>query len=80
MLPATVYVTEPLGGETVVDDLHVGDRVIKALSAPNDRPASATSPSASRLDPQRLHVFAEDGAALLSAAGSDTFEVRVTPA
>ena len=34
LLQATVYVTEPLGGETVVD-VQLGGRVIKALSAPN---------------------------------------------
>src|SRR5258705_1336656 len=32
--PATVYVTEPLGGETVVD-LRLGDRVVKALAPPS---------------------------------------------
>jgi len=77
LLPATVYVTEPLGGETVVDVL-VGDRVIKALSAPNIA-YERNQPVGVRLDPQRLHVFAQDGSALLSAAGADTFEVRVTP-
>ena len=32
-VPATVYVTEPLGGETVVD-LQLGDRIVKALAPP----------------------------------------------
>ena len=32
-IAASVFVTEPLGGETVVD-LHLGDRVVKALAPP----------------------------------------------
>ena len=32
-IDANVFVTEPLGGETVVD-LHLGDRVVKALAPP----------------------------------------------
>jgi multiple sugar transport system ATP-binding protein len=72
---ATVYVTEPLGGETVVD-LQLDDRVVKALAPPTlvlkqDQPVRA------RLDPRRLHVFNEDGDALLSAAGADVFTVSV---
>jgi ABC-type sugar transport system ATPase subunit len=74
-IPASVYVTEPLGGETVVD-LAVGDRVVKALAPPTlqlrqDQPVRA------RLDPRRLHVFSEDGEALLSAAGAELFQVVV---
>jgi ABC-type sugar transport system ATPase subunit len=74
---ATVYATEPLGGETVVD-LTVGDRVVKALAppafdvAPDERVRIA-------LDPRRIHVFDDRGDAALSAVGSeDVFEV--TPA
>ena len=40
-IPASVYVTEPLGGETVVD-LHLDDRVVKAL-APPTLPSTRTS-------------------------------------
>ena len=74
-IAASVYVTEPLGGETVVD-LRVADRVVKALVSPTlqletDQKVSVT------LDPKRLHVFAEAGQALLSAAGSDLFQVRL---
>jgi multiple sugar transport system ATP-binding protein len=70
-LDATVYVTEPLGGETVVD-LSFGDRVVKALAPPT---LSLTSDQAVRIriDPKRMHVFTEDGEALLSAAGDDIF-------
>jgi multiple sugar transport system ATP-binding protein len=71
---ATVYATEPLGGETVVD-LTIGDRVIKALAppafdaAPNERVRVA-------LDPGRVHVFDERGDAALSAVGAEAvFEV-----
>jgi multiple sugar transport system ATP-binding protein len=72
-VPASVYVTEPLGGETVVD-LTLADRVVKALAPPTlvlqpDQPVRA------RLDPRRLHVFSEEGETILSAAGADVFEV-----
>ena len=70
-VPATVYVTEPLGGETVVD-LAVGDRVVKAL-APPTLALRQDQAVRIRLDPRRLHVFGEDGAALISAAGADVF-------
>lgn len=72
-IPATVYVTEPLGGETVVD-LELGDRVVKAL-APPTLELEPDQPVTLRLDPKRLHVFAEDGDAIVSAAGEDVFAV-----
>jgi multiple sugar transport system ATP-binding protein len=77
-LDATVYVTEPLGGETVVD-LSFDDRVIKALAPPT---LGLTSDQAVRvrLDPKRLHVFTEEGETLLSAAGSDIFTLAPTAA
>jgi multiple sugar transport system ATP-binding protein len=71
---ATVYVTEPLGGETVVD-LQLGDRVVKALAPPTLQVAQDQLVRA-RLDPRRLHVFSEDGTALLSAAGTELFRVQ----
>jgi multiple sugar transport system ATP-binding protein len=74
-ISATVYVTEPLGGETVVD-LQIGDRVVKAL-APATLTFAQDQRVSVRLDTTRLHVFAEDGGALVSAAGGDSFEVRV---
>ena len=72
---ASVYVTEPLGGETVVD-LRIGGRVVKALVPPTlkleqDQKVAVT------LDPKRLHVFAAEGDAILSAAGADLFQVSV---
>ena len=73
-IPATVYVTEPLGGETVVD-LKLGDRVIKAL-APASLELVQDAPVRISLDPTRLHVFKEDGAAVLSAAGASIFSVQ----
>ena len=77
-IAASVYVTEPLGGETVVD-LQFGDRVVKALAPPTltlkqDQAVRAT------LDPRRLHVFTDEGDALLSAAGADLFQVSATAA
>jgi len=74
-IEASVYVTEPLGGETVVD-LRIGGRVVKALVPPTlkleqDQKVAVT------LDPKRLHVFAEEGDVLLSAAGADLFQVSV---
>ncbi len=74
-VPASVYVTEPLGGETVVD-LHVADRMVKAL-APPTLGLKSDQEVRLRLDPRRLHVFAEEGDAVLSAAGADLFQVAV---
>src|SRR5262249_20728536 len=76
-IEATVYVTEPLGGETVVD-LRLGDRPIKALAPAASRLAPDQRVSL-RLDPRRLHVFAEDGSPLLSAAGAESFALRAAP-
>jgi multiple sugar transport system ATP-binding protein len=73
-IPATVYVTEPLGGETVVD-LHLADRVVKALAAPSVELVQGASVRIT-LDASRLHVFKEDGQAVLSAAGESIFSVR----
>jgi multiple sugar transport system ATP-binding protein len=72
--PATVYVTEPLGGETVVD-LRFGDRVVKALAPPSVELVQ-DAPVRVSLDPSRLHVFKEDGETVLSAAGANLFSVR----
>jgi multiple sugar transport system ATP-binding protein len=74
-VPATVYVTEPLGGETVVD-LDLADRVVKALAPPTLQLRSDQVVRAA-FDPRRVHIFSEDGDALLSAAGADVFDVRV---
>ncbi len=73
-VPATVYVTEPLGGETVVD-LEFGDRVLKAL-APPTLSLSADQAVRLELDPRRLHVFTEEGEAVISAAGEDVFRLE----
>jgi ABC-type sugar transport system ATPase subunit len=73
-LPAAVYVTEPLGGETVVD-LRLGDRVVKALAPPSVELIQDATVRIS-LDPARLHVFKEDGETVLSAAGASIFSVR----
>ena len=53
--PATVFVTEPLGGETVVD-LHLGDRVVKALAPPTDH-FDADEAVRITFDPRRVHLF-----------------------
>ncbi len=73
---ASVFVTEPLGGETVVD-LHLDGRVVKALTDPALAPEPGDDVRVS-FDPRRLHVFdAESGAALVSAGGADgVFEVE----
>ncbi len=73
---ATVYVSEPLGGETVVD-LQVDGRIVKALVPPSLTVAQDAAVSVS-LDPSRLHVFTEDGEAILSVAGADFCSVRPT--
>jgi multiple sugar transport system ATP-binding protein len=72
-IDATVFVTEPLGGETGVD-LHLGDRVVKALAPPTERFAADEAVRIS-FDPRRLHVFDASGTALASAAGDSFFEV-----
>ncbi len=73
---ANVFVTEPLGGETVVD-LHLGGQVVKALTPPAQAPQPGAGVRVS-FDPRRLHVFdAASGAALVSAGGADgVFEVE----
>lgn len=70
-MPATIYATEPLGGETIVD-LNLDNRVVKAIASP----ALALSEDQEvrvHFEPRRLHLFAESGDALLSAAGEDVF-------
>jgi multiple sugar transport system ATP-binding protein len=74
--PATVYVSEPLGGETVVD-LQVGHTLLKALAPPSAALAQDATVMVA-LDPARLHVFTNDGEAVLSAAGEPIFSVRAT--
>jgi multiple sugar transport system ATP-binding protein len=70
---ATVYVTEPLGGETVVD-LRLGDHLVKSLAPPTMQ-LRQDERVAIRLDPRRLHVFTQDGEAVVSAAGEELFAV-----
>ena len=68
--PADVFVTEPLGGETVVD-LHFAGQVLKALTPPALAPKPGDRVRVS-FDPRRLHVFdGETGSALVSAGGAD---------
>ena len=75
-VPAKVYVTEPLGGETVVD-LQFGDRIYKALAPPTVKLAQDQEVRA-RLDHRRVHLFTEDGDAVVSAAGEDVFEFELS--
>jgi multiple sugar transport system ATP-binding protein len=72
-IDATVFVTEPLGGETVVD-LHLDDRVVKALAPPTDR-FEAEQAVKIGFDPRRVHIFGADGRTLVSAAGETFLEV-----
>jgi multiple sugar transport system ATP-binding protein len=72
---STVFVTEPLGGETVVD-LALGDQIVKALVAPAEAPDPDEAVGV-RFDPARLHLFDGSGRAILSAAGEQgIFEVE----
>jgi ABC-type sugar transport system ATPase subunit len=75
-IPTTVYATEPLGGETIVD-LELGNQVIKAIAPPAiDLEPDTTV--AIRLDAQRIHVFDAAGRAVMSAAGADgVFDVSL---
>ena len=75
-IPATVYVTEPLGAETVID-LLLEDQIIKALAPPTLQ-LETDQQVWTRLDPSRLHLFSDDGDALVSAAGQDVFTVQPT--
>ena len=72
-LATTVYVTEPLGGETVVD-VNLHDSLVKAL-APPTLSLAVNQPVRARLDVKRLHLFDEEGAAVVSAAGEERFEL-----
>jgi multiple sugar transport system ATP-binding protein len=72
-IPATVYVTEPLGGETVVD-LDVAGRLVKALVDPLHKLTEGETVQL-ELDGSRLHLFDEAGGSLLSAAGEPLFTV-----
>jgi multiple sugar transport system ATP-binding protein len=74
--PATVYVSEPLGGETVVD-LQVGHLLVKAL-APASLQVEQDAQVQISLDPSRLHLFNGEGVSVLSAAGETLFAVRST--
>ena len=74
-VPANVYVTEPLGGETVVD-LDLADRVVKALAPPTVQ-LRADQAVRAVFDTRRVHVFNEDGDTLLSAAGADVFQIQL---
>ncbi len=74
-IPSRVFVTEPLGGETVLD-LTFEHQIVKALVAPT---VGVQPDSAVRVvfDPSRLHLFGSDGQTLLSAAGEPgLFEVE----
>jgi multiple sugar transport system ATP-binding protein len=68
-IPTTVYATEPLGGETIVD-LELGRQVIKSI-APPAVDLQTDAKVAIRLDAQRIHVFDAGGRAVMSAAGAD---------
>jgi multiple sugar transport system ATP-binding protein len=72
--PATVYVSEPLGGETVVD-LHFGQLLVKAL-APSSVEVKPDAQVQVSLDPLRLHLFTSEGESVVSAAGENLFCVR----
>jgi ABC-type sugar transport system ATPase subunit len=67
-LAATVYATEPLGGETVVDVM-LGERVVK-LIAPSALELKHDAEIRILLDTTRLHLFDEAGVTVLSCAGA----------
>jgi multiple sugar transport system ATP-binding protein len=68
-IDAEVSVTEPLGGETVID-LHLGDLLIKALTPPAVSPDEGSRVKIA-FDTHRIHVFDSTGDALVSAGGAD---------
>jgi multiple sugar transport system ATP-binding protein len=74
---ATVYVSEPLGGETVVD-LEVGHLLVKALTPASVEVKQDAQVQVS-LDPARLHLFTSEGESVLSADGQSLFSFRALP-
>jgi multiple sugar transport system ATP-binding protein len=76
-IAASVYATEPLGGETVID-VTIGDRVVKVIAPPTLQ-LEPGSPVRVTLDPRRLHLFDGAGDTILSAGGEESvFTVSVT--
>ncbi|HEV7664527.1 MAG TPA: ABC transporter ATP-binding protein, partial [Chloroflexota bacterium] len=57
--PATVFVSEPLGNEVIVN-VTVGQDLLKVRTAPSVRPARGDTVYLTA-DPARLHVFGGDG-------------------
>lgn len=70
----SVYETEPLGSETVVD-IRLGEQIFKVLVPPGLQ-LQPDQPIGVQLDLTRLHLLGEEGDTLLSAAGGDVFAVR----
>ena len=68
-IPTTVYATEPLGGETIID-LELGHQVIKSIAPPTIA-LQTDAKVAIRFDAQRIHVFDAAGRSVMSAAGAD---------
>jgi multiple sugar transport system ATP-binding protein len=60
--PATVFVSEPLGNEVIVN-VTVGDNLLKLRAAPSIRPTRGEQVFITA-DPARLHVFDASGARL----------------
>lgn len=73
-IPATVYETEPLGSETVID-LRVDRSLIKLLAPPWTSLPANTEVQVT-IEPGQLHVFAENGQLLLSAPRGDRVQFR----
>jgi multiple sugar transport system ATP-binding protein len=59
MFPATVFVSEPLGNEVIVN-VHVGQALIKVRALPSLRPVRGQTVYL-KADPGRLHLFGVDG-------------------
>jgi ABC-type sugar transport system ATPase subunit len=62
--PATVFVSEPLGNEVIVN-VQVGDELVKLRAAPTVRPGRGDMVHV-KADLTRLHVFDASGARLSS--------------
>ena len=58
-LPATVFVSEPLGNEVIVN-ITVGETPVKLRAAPSVRPARGETVYVTA-DPARLHLFVATG-------------------
>jgi ABC-type sugar transport system ATPase subunit len=73
-IPAEIYVTEPLGSETIVD-IKLGENVIKVLSEP-DFPGKSGESVWITINSSKLHLFQEEShECIFHATNDSTFTI-----